>query len=70
MATIMSVYTHLDQAKLLELAKTAIFQKKIVDLLYENLQKSLRIKYNKFLMKMMEYKTEIVSAKNWIEAKV
>ena len=47
-ATIISVYTHLDQNLLPALAKTAHFQKKMVDLLYEKLQKSLRKMYNTF----------------------
>ena len=68
MSTIMSVYTHLDEAKLPALAKAAIFQKKMIDLIYEKLQKSLRKMYNTFFMKMMEYKTEIVSVEYWIEA--
>ena len=68
MLTIMSVYTHLHDSKLPSLAKTAIFQKKMVDLLHEKLQKSLRKMYNTFVMKTMKFKEEIVSVENWIEA--
>ena len=68
MSTVMSVFKHLDEAKLPALAKTTIFQKKMVDLFYEKLQKSLRKMYNTFLMKMMEYKAEVVSVENLIEA--
>ena len=66
LATIVSVYTHLDEKVLPALAKTIHFQKKMVDLLNKKLQKSLRKMYNTFFMKMMEFNSEISNIGDWI----
>ena len=57
MLTIIRVFTHLDDSKLPALAKTAGFQKKMVEVHNEKLKKALRKNYDPFIMKMMEYKT-------------
>ena len=66
--TIVSVYTHLDDKILPALAKAPHFQKKMVDLLNEKLQRSLRKMYTTFNMKMMEFKSEIKNIDDWISA--
>ena len=68
MATIMSVFTHLDDKLLPALAETAHFQKKMVDLLNDKLQKSLRKMYTTFNLKMMELKPVIATIEEWISA--
>ena len=64
----MSVFSNFDDNKLPALSKTPIFERKMIDLLNDKLNKTLRLLHNPFIMRMMEYKIDISTVDNWIQA--
>ena len=66
-ATVISIYTHLDEDKLPALEKISGFQKKMVELLNDKFKKELPSNYNQFYIRMMTEK-DILTVANWTEA--